>query len=182
MKETFARVFLTAMLLSACNQKSSDSIQEPASGLAEDLQITSEDRYSFEGTVFRYDGHEYDISTRSGLINSIISCTPVGKYIVIEGHTGPKNNIYCIFNTETASFEPDIAGCHLIWHDDDITTAVYSFWSDVCTYDGSVLASYDLSEYEFIYDLEFIEDNSKLNVTIVAENDEARTETLKIPS
>lgn len=38
-------------------------------------------------------------------------------------------------------------GCNLIWYDDDITTAVYSFWSGVYDYEGNMLASLILRKY-----------------------------------
>lgn len=138
-------------------------------------------QYSFEDTTFYYGDREYDISAH-GDVNGILSCAPVGKYIVIEGHVGPNNGIYCIFNTETQNFEQDIAGNHLIWHDDDITTAVYTFGNDICAYDGSVIATCDLAEDEYIYELEFVENNSRLKVTIqnVDGNVDLRTEIIDL--
>lgn len=116
---------------------------------------------SFEGTVFRYAGQDYDISTRIKSVNSILSVIPVGQKFVIECHIGPKNGAYCIFDTENESFDEDIIGNHLIWHSDDITTSVYSFWSEIHTYDGSIIKKYDLEEDAFIYDLAF-SDNYKM--------------------
>ena len=58
----------------------------------------------------------------------------------------------------------------MIWHSDDITTAVYSFWSDVYSYNGNILKSYPLSENEFISDLTFSDDNMKLSVTITSDD------------
>lgn len=74
------------------------------------------------------------------------------------------------FDTVSKSFKADIRGNHLIWYHDDITTAVYSFWSDVYSYDGSLIQSYDLAENEFIYDLAFSEENTQLTVTIVCDD------------
>jgi hypothetical protein len=139
------------------------------SGLSEtapDAASTAEMQYSFDGTVFHYEQNSYDISERQGLINQIMSCTPVGQYIIVKGHTGPKNAVYCIYNTETQEFEKDIIGANLIWHDNDINTAVYSFWSDICAYDGSVIASLELSSADFIKKLAFADENSRVEVTV----------------
>ncbi|NLA86212.1 MAG: hypothetical protein GX847_02800, partial [Clostridiales bacterium] len=122
--------------------------------------------FSFEGTTFNVNQKSYDISERHELINAITACTPVGHYIVVEGHTGPKNAVYCIYNTETQDFEKDIIGTNLIWHDDDIRTAVYSFWNEICTYDGTVIAALELSSPEFIKNLAFIDDNTRIEATV----------------
>lgn len=52
---------------------------------------------SFEGTVFHYGGHDYDMSSRNREVNCILSAVPVGEKIVVICHSGPKNGIYCIF-------------------------------------------------------------------------------------
>ena len=80
---------------------------------------------------------------------------PVGQYLVFQGHTGPKHNVYCIFDTVSRSFEPDLMDANLTFRGDDITTGIYSFWSDVYAYDGTLLASFDLEEGEFISRLEY---------------------------
>ena len=97
--------------------------------------------------------HSYDLSSRVEAINGILSAVPVGGKIV--GH-------------------------HLIWHSDDITTAVYAFWSEIYTYDGSVLKTYDLTENEYISGLAFSDDHTKLNVTIRGEDDIEKTDIIEL--
>lgn len=99
---------------------------------------------------------------------------------MIECHVGPQNGVYCVFNTVSESFEEDIFGNHLIWYSDDITTAVYSFWSDIYTYDGNIIKSYDLSENEFIYELAYSDNNTKLNVTIVCDDGTKRIDVIDL--
>lgn len=147
---------------------------------APDASSTTEPLYSFDGTIFYYKQNSYDISERQRLINQIMSSTPVGQYIIVEGHTGPKNAVYCIYNTETQVFEKDIIGANLIWLDDDITTAIYSFWSDVCAYDGSVIASIELVYPEFIRKLAFADNNSHVEVTVETEAGYI-TKTIELP-
>lgn len=114
------------------------------------------------------------------MITAITSCTPVGSYIIVEGHAGPKHSVYSIFNTATESFETDIVGANLIFYGDDINTIVYSFWSDVYAYDGAVIASCELAENEYISKLSFIDNNTQVQVTIEAENG-SHTETVPLP-
>jgi hypothetical protein len=142
---------------------------------------TDEMLFSFEGTTFSINQKSYDISQRHELINAIVACTPVGRHIVVEGHTGPKNAVYCIYNTETQSFEKDIIGANLIWHDNDINTSVYSFWSDICAFDGTVIASLALSEPDFITNLAFIDDNTRIEVTVETAAD-TYVKTIDLPS
>lgn len=131
-------------------------------------------------TVFTYDGQDYDLSERNESINAITSFMLVGQYLVFEGHTGPKNSIYSIFDTVSKSFGPDLVGANLIFRGDDITTGIYSFWSDVYAYDGTLLASYGLEENEFIYELRYSEDLSQIIVCIVDEAGDMRTERIDL--
>lgn len=169
------------ILLSSCGQ--GQNLQERTSPDAQSgsLQTSEQESFSFEGTVFYYGTHDYDVSSRNQSINSILSAIPVGKKIVIECHVGPKNGVYCIFDTERESFDEDIIGNNLIWHSDDITTAVYSFWSEIHTYDGNVIKTYNLAEDSHIYDLAFCDNNTKLDVTI-AHDDGTETDTIALPS
>lgn len=166
----FAIFLLMVLLLSACEQRqdfSETDAQEPDDSA---VQFSEEKHFSFERTTFYYDGQSYDVTSRVEAINSILSVVPVGEKIAIECHVGPKNGVYLIFDTVSKSFEADILGNHLIWYHDDITTAVYSFWSDIYSYDGDMIKSYDLAEDEFIYDLIFSDDYAQLIVTIVCGN------------
>lgn len=129
--------------------------------------------WSFRGTVFTYQGKDYDLQDRSQAVNAIISCTPAGKYIVVEGHGGPKNAFYSIFNTATAEFEKDILGVSLIWRNNDLTTAVYACGAEIFTYDGVVLGRCDLGEDGYIYDLSFAEDAVRATVLHLDGSEEA---------
>ncbi len=118
-------------------------------------------------TTFYYKGKAYDMRELDQGINAIEHCEKVGKYIVVDGHVGPHNGIYGIFNTETECFEKMFAGHHLTWHSDDITTAVYGFWNEIYNYDGELIAKCDIGQDEGgIRGIEFIEENTKLKVTL----------------
>jgi len=182
-------LLLAALLavLSACqaDEPSALPIAESTSA-TEDVDSTAEETeavvlYSFEPpTAFIYDGTRYDMTERNPSINALFGPTKVGKHLVIEGHVGPYNGVYSIFNTETRTFDKDLIGCNLIWKNDDITTAVYSFWEGIYTYDGEKIADIDLEPItEFIDELAFIGED-KLLVTVDGKEG-GRTETILLP-
>lgn len=129
-----------------------------------------------QDTSFTYDGVQYDLAERNEMINEITDYHQIGEYLVLEGHVGPKHNIYCVFNTSTHSFERDIAGANLTWRGNDINTAIYSYLSNVFTYDGRCLASYELTESEYIYSLDYTEDGPQIEALIISDNGNERTE------
>ena len=120
--------------------------------------------WSYQGTVFTWQGKDYDLRDRNQAVNAILSCTPAGKYIVVEGHGGPKNALYSVFNTETGEFEKDFIGVGLIWRDDDLTTAVYACGAEVFTYDGTVIGRCDLGEGGDLSGLRFTETGVRATV------------------
>lgn len=139
---------------------------------------------SYDGTVFEYDGTAYDMRERDSMVNAVMGCIPVGEYIVIENHTGPHNLLYTVFNTRTREFEKDIAGVFLTFYNDDIHTAVYAFWNEICAYDGTVLATLDIGQYDIIRDISFSEDHTQLKVSIYEEGtneQQERVELLQLP-
>ena len=131
-----------------------------------------------DDVFFTYNSKQYDLSKRNAEINEITDCFQIGEYLVLEGHTGPKHSVYCIFNTRTETFGADITGANLTWYGDDINTVVYSYWSDIFTLDGRCLASYELSESEYIYSLEYSEDGSQIDALILSDTGDERTETI----
>lgn len=147
--------------------------------LAETEQASLPDRDGeiIFSSIFTYHGVDYDLADRNQSINALMGQYPVGKYIVVEGHTGPKNLIYCVFDTEAEQFIKDFAGTNLIWRGDDLTTAVYSLWSEIYDYEGRYLASVELPEDGgYIRELAFSEGGTELIVTILAASgDEVET-------
>ena len=172
-------IILFAFLLSSCGQTATSNIDDKEQAQNK-TQSSEVNEYSFDGTAFYYEEDNYDLTSRSEAINSILSVTPAGEKLVIECHVGPKNSIYCIFDTKSKSFDTDLTGNHLTWHNNDITTSVYSFWSDVYAYDGSIIKSYDLAENEFIHDLAFSDHDTKLNVTIMRDDGTERIDTIEL--
>ena len=62
-----------------------------------------------------------------------------------------------------------------------IPAAVYSFWSEVRAYDGSVLKTYNLEKDGCIHDLAFSGDYTELDVTIAYGGGTEETDTIALP-
>ncbi len=155
------------MLLFACGTSSPiESAAPPKELLAETTDGLTPD------VIFTYNGKDYDLQERNQEVNALMAVTPVGSVVVVEGHIGPHNGYYGIFDTETEMFIKDIEGANLTWQDDDIFTAAYNVWSEIYGYDGSLLVDLDLSESEYISGLSW-KDNQHLLVEINSINSEA---------
>ena len=131
-------------------------------------------------TTFLYDSAEYNLSQRNSAINAITNQYQIGDYLIFEGHTGPQNGVYCIFNTVTQTFEPDIQGANLTWYGNNIRRIVYSFWSDVYAYDGTLLASLPLNEGDHINGLRYLDDPTQLEVQIMTASGDSYTELIRL--
>ena len=132
------------------------------------------------GTTFLYDSKQYDLSQRNSAINAITNQYQIGDYLIFEGHTGPQNGVYCIFNTVTQTFEPDIQGANLTWLGSDIRSIVYSSWSNVYAYDGTLLASLPLNEGDHINGLRYLDDPTQLEVQIMTASGDSYTELIQL--
>jgi len=128
------------------------------------------------GTVFRFGDKEYDLQERAPAVNALTACNVVGNHIVIEGHVGPKNGVYFIFNAETETFENELDGVNLIWHSDSIETVVYSFWEEIRTYSGELIGCVPVPEgrQPLILQLAFVDDYSAVEATYETEEGEAK--------
>ncbi|WP_369281774.1 hypothetical protein [Oscillibacter sp. GMB15532] len=176
--------WVAAMSLCACVAVAVSFLTNPEKEAAvallaetEQASLPDETGATVFSSVFTYHGVDYDLAERNQSINALMGQYPVGKYIVVEGHTGPENFIYCVFDTQAEQFVKDFAGTNLIWRGDDLTTAVYSFWSEIYDYEGRSIGSVELPEDgSFIRKLAFSEDGAELIVTILTSGgDEVET-------
>lgn len=143
MKKAFP-IFVSVLLMlfcTSCRTAGTENQKEPSSEIT-DAPIS--------GVVFSYNGKYYDLQEREPMVNSLMGETPVGSFIIVEGHIGPDNAYYGVFDTEAKAFVKDIQGSNLTWRDDDISTAAYNLWSEIYDYDGNLLADLDLSESAYI--------------------------------
>ena len=106
---------------------------------------TAPENFSISGTVFSYGDESWDLAEQSPAITSLLDCDAVGQYVVITGHGGPKNARYFIFDTESRSFSNTFIGTHLVWQNDDLSTAAYVDGSSILSIEGRTLAELDLA-------------------------------------
>ena len=142
----------------------------------------AEEDFSISGTVFSYGGESWDLAEQSPAITSLLGCDAVGQYVVITGHGGPKNAYYFIFDTEIRRFSNAFVGTHLVWQNDDLSTAVYAYGGNILSIDGRTLAELDLAENEYVYDLVYSQDGTVLTVSIVSNEETERVVRLNLPS
>ena len=142
----------------------------------------AEEDFSISGTVFSYGGESWDLAEQSPTITSLLGCDAVGQYVVITGHGGPKNAFYFIFDTEIRRFSNAFVGTHLVWQNDDLSTAVYAYGGNILSIDGRTLAELDLAENEYVYDLVYSQDGTVLTVSIVSNEETERVVRLNLPS
>ena len=142
----------------------------------------AEEDFSISGTVFSYGGESWDLAEQSPAITSLLGCDAVGQYVVITGHGGPKNAFYFIFDTEIRRFSNAFVGTHLVWQNDDLSTAAYAYGGNILSIDGRTLAELDLAENEYVYDLVYSQDGTVLTVSIVSNEETERVVRLNLPS
>ena len=134
---------------------------------------------TIQGLTLTCNGHNYDLTERSPAITAVTRMEWVGEELLLECHTGPKNNLYLVFDPRTETFVKELAGTHLIWKGVDLTTAVYAFWGDICTWDGTVLTTVDLGTDGYVSDLSFTEDGTQVAVTIT-QNETSSTQLVSL--
>jgi len=167
-------------LLSSCNFS-----HEPVSDGQDNESVTAvPDKvlpYSYDGTTFTYRGKDFDITAYAPTANAIMDAQTVGSVVVVECHINPKNSTYLIFDAVTEDFFYELDGTNLVWHSDDITTAVYAFWDEILNYEGEVIGSIrDFNTVtDFVSDIEFVQNNKAVLVTC-RKGDETVTEVFEI--
>lgn len=184
-------LLLITTLICACENKNIPAVtSEDSSGASGLSQVNAGDSpesgntspsYSFEGTVFCYDGTDYDIAGRKDEVNVIMSCAESGDYIIVEGHISPKSSYYGLFNTKTREFEKEYIGVNLIMHEGDVDTLVYSSGADVLDYYGNIVANCTVGSGEYISNIVYTGKGYKsISVEISGINGEPRYETCEI--
>ena len=135
---------------------------------------------TLQGLTLTCNGHAYDLTERSPAITAVTRMEWVGEQLLLECHTSPKNNLYLVFDPQTETFVKELAGTNLIWKGEDLTTAVYAFWGDICTWDGTVLATVDLGADGYVSGLSFTDDGDQVEVT-VTQNEVSSTQLVSLP-
>lgn len=122
--------------------------------------------------TFVYDGKKYDLSELFPGVNGVEEWANIGKYVIAVGHVNPHNSAFAVINTETQKIEHHFGGSAPTHHSDDINTIVHAFWEQIIAYDGTVVATLELADGEYIRELKYTDANQKIEVTIVNEDGE----------
>ena len=109
--------------------------------------------YSYDETVFLINGKRFDASRDFEVgCNAIMDMFEVGDWVVVEGHINPHVGGYYFYNIYTEKVEKMITGANLTWKGDDITTAVYSYYTDLYNFKDNLLGSMDNEICELKFD------------------------------
>ncbi|MBR4183604.1 MAG: hypothetical protein IKQ56_07260 [Lachnospiraceae bacterium] len=109
--------------------------------------------YSYDETVFLINGKRFDASRDFEVgCNAIMDMFEVGDWVVVEGHINPHVGGYYFYNIFTEKVEKMITGANLTWKGDDITTAVYSCYTDLYNFKDNLLGSMDNEICELKFD------------------------------
>ncbi len=141
--------------------------------------------FYYEGTTFWYAGESYDLARSSPMLSAITGTYIVGEKIVVSADMDAEHGAYFVFDVAEREFTDIIEGSFLIWHSDDISTAVYANVSavvdTVCAYGEMSLAEFLLAEGENISGLSFADDKTSLYVSISDTDGGERTERVYLP-
>ncbi len=101
-----------------------------------------------------------DIETSSNAITDMEEISD--EWILITTHINPHVGQYYLYNNYSGMIENSFTGANLTWIGDDITTAVYSDYTEVYNYKGNVIYTTGSSEVE---SLEYSKDGFELHIT-----------------
>ena len=96
---------------------------------------------TYEGSTFTFDGQAYEIEG-----NEILGFSQADNFLIIESHVNPHISAYSLFCTDTREVEQVIMGANFTWYGTDISTAIYSSYSEIYNYRGNCIGSVDGSE------------------------------------
>ena len=114
--------------------------------------------FSYEGVTFMYNGSPYDLTDyEDSGVNAITDAVQVGSWIVVEGHINPHIAAYYCFNIDSGEFEKVLYGANLTWRNNDLTTAVYSAFSEIYGWKSELIGYVEDAE---IMSLAFSSDGS----------------------
>ena len=90
------------------------------------------------------------------------------------GSLGEKNALYVVFNFVAGTLLKTFPGNNLIWQGDDLSTAVYSYWSDIYALFFTKLAALELASGEEISGPVFAPDGVSIIATVSGKSGERK--------
>lgn len=131
-------------------------------------------RVAMDDTTIYIDRKSWDFAEQYPSLKGFEDMGTAGNYFVAFGSLGEKNDLYVVFNFVAGTLLKTFPGNNLIWQGDDLSTAVYSYRSDVYALNGTKLAALDLASGEEISGLAFAPDGVSIIATISGKSGERK--------
>lgn len=129
---------------------------------------------TLDSTTVSFGKKSWDFAGQYPSLSGFEGSETVGNYLVVTGRLGKKNDLYVVFNAIDGTLLKTFPGNNLIWQGDDLSTAVYSYWSDVYALNGTKLAALELASGEEISGLAFAPDGVSTIATVSGKSGERK--------
>lgn len=131
-------------------------------------------RVAMDDTTIYIDRKSWDFAEQYPSLKGFEDIGTAGNYFVAFGSLGEKNDLYVVFNFVAGTLLKTFPGNNLIWQGDDLSTAVYSYRSDIYALNGTKLAALELASGEEISGLAFAPDGVSIIATISGKSGERK--------
>ena len=129
---------------------------------------------TLDSTTVSFGKKSWDFAGQYPSLGGFEGSETVGNYLVVTGRLGKKNDLYVVFNAIDGTLLKTFPGNNLIWQGNDLSTAVYSYWSDIYALNGTKLAALDLASGEEISGLAFAPDGVSIIATVSGKSGERK--------
>ena len=129
---------------------------------------------TLDSTTVSFGKKSWDFAGQYPSLSGFEGNETVGNYLVVTGRLGKKNDLYVVFNAIDGTLLKTFPGNNLIWQGCDLSTAVYSYWSDIYALNGTKLAALDLASGEEISGLAFAADGVSIIATVSGKSGERK--------
>lgn len=131
-------------------------------------------RVAMDDTTIYIGRKSWDFAEQYPSLKGFEDIGTAGNYFVAFGSLGEKNDLYVVFNFVAGTLLKTFPGNNLIWQGDDLSTAVYSYWSDIYALNGTKLAALELTSGEEISGLAFAPDGVSIIATVSGKSGERK--------
>lgn len=131
-------------------------------------------RVAMDDTTIYIDRKSWDFAEQYPSLKGFEDIGTAGNYFVAFGSLGEKNGLYVVFNFVAGTLLKTFPGNNLIWQGNDLSTAVYSYWSDIYALNGTKLAALELASGEEISGLAFAPDGVSIIATVSGKSGERK--------
>ncbi len=121
---------------------------------------------TLDSTTVNFGKKSWDFAEQYPSLSGFEGSETVGNYLVVTGRLGEKNDLYVVLNAIDGTLLKTFPGNNLAWQGNDLSTAVYSYWSDIYALNGTKLATLELASGEEISGLAFASDGVSLIATV----------------